>query len=61
MGKCIYIAQISNIRVDFFDLDGNYKFFSVDYEVLDRIDKKIEIFGYNSFRKKSKKHLTNNK
>lgn len=55
------IAQISNIRVDFFDLDGNYKFFSVDYEVLDRIDKKIEIFGYNSFRKKSKKHLTNNK
>lgn len=55
------IAQISNLRVDFFDLNGNYKFFSVDYEVLDRIDRKVEIFGYNSFQKKSKKHLTNNK
>ena len=55
------IVQISNLRVDFFDLNGNYKFFSVDYEVLDRIDRKVEIFGYNSFQKKSKKHLTNNK
>ena len=55
------ITQISNLRVDFFDLNGNYKFFSVDYEVLDRIDRKIEIFGYNSFQKKSKKCLTNNK
>lgn len=49
------IAQISNLRVDFFDLNGNYKFFSVDYEVLDRIDRKVEIFGYNSFQKKSNK------
>lgn len=55
------ITQISNLRVDFFDLNGNYKFFSVDYEVLDRIDRKIEILGYNSFQKKSKKCLTNNK
>lgn len=55
------ITQISNLRVDFFDLNGNYKFFSVDYGVLDRIDRKVEIFGYNSFQKKSKKNLTNNK
>ena len=55
------ITQISNLRVDFFDLNGNYKFFSVDYGVLDRIDRKVEIFGYNSFQKKSKKYLTNNK
>ena len=55
------ITQVSNIRVDFFDNEGNLKYFSVDYEVLDRIDEKVKQFGYNSFLKKSKKCLTNPK
>ena len=48
------ITQVSNIRVDFFDNEGNFKYFSVDYDVLDRIDEKVKKFGYNSFLKKSK-------
>lgn len=53
------ITQISNLRVDFFDNEGNLKYFSVDYEVLDRIDEKVKQFGYNSFLKNRKKCLTN--
>ena len=53
------ITQVSNIRVDFFDNEGNLKYFSVDYEVLDRIDEKVKQFGYNSFLKNRKKCLTN--
>lgn len=55
------ITQVSNIRVDFFDNEGNLKYFSVDYEVLDRIDEKVKQFGYNSFLKNRKKCLTNPK
>ena len=53
------ITQVSNIRVDFFDNEGNLKYFSVNYEVLDRIDEKVKQFGYNSFLKNRKKCLTN--
>ena len=55
------VTQISILRVDFFDNEGNVKCFPVDYEVLDRIDEKIKKFGYNSFQKKSKNLLTNKK
>lgn len=55
------ITQVSNIRVDFFDNEGNLKYFSVNYEVLDRIDEKVKQFGYNSFLKNRKKCLTNPK
>lgn len=55
------ITQISDLRVDFYDNEGNIKYFSVDYEVLDRIDERVKKFGYNSFLKKSKKFLTNPK
>ena len=51
------ITQISDLRVDFFDNEGNLKYFSVNYNVLDRIDEQIKRFGYNSFQKKSKKIL----
>lgn len=51
------VTQISDLRVDFFDPNGNYKYFSIDYEVLDRIDKKIAKFGYNSFQRKFPKVL----
>lgn len=51
------ITQISDLRVDFFDNEGKLKYFSVDYNVLDRIDEQIKRFGYNSFQKKSKKIL----
>lgn len=53
------ITQISDLRVDFFDNDGNIKYFPVDYDVLDRIDEQIKRFGYNSFQKNLKNHLTN--
>lgn len=55
------VTQISVLRVDFFDNEGNVKYFPVDYEVLDRIDEKIKKFGYNSFQKKLKNPLTNKK
>lgn len=55
------VTQISVLRVDFFDNEGNVKYFPVDYEVLDRIDEKIKKFGYNSFQKKLKNPLTNTK
>lgn len=55
------VTQISVLRVDFFDNEGNVKYFPVDYEVLDRIDEKIKKFGYNSFQKKLKTPLTNKK
>lgn len=55
------VTQISVLRVDFLDNEGNIKYFPVDYEVLDRIDEKIKKFGYNSFQKKLKTPLTNKK
>lgn len=55
------VTQISVLRVDFLDNEGNIKYFPVDYEVLDRIDEKIKKFGYNSFQKKLKNPLTNKK